>query len=42
MAKKTMVLGIIATSAAGTALVASALALASGILTIIQGSKYED
>lgn len=42
MKKKTMVLGIITTSAVGTALIASGIALASGILTIIQGYKYED
>jgi len=37
--KKTTLLGIIATSAAGTALLASAVGLATGILTIIRGTK---
>ncbi len=37
--KKTTILAIITTSAAGTALVASALALASGIVTLVHASR---
>jgi ethanolamine utilization microcompartment shell protein EutS len=36
---KTTILGIITTAAAGTAVLASGLALAAGIVTLIHGTK---
>ncbi|WP_263849224.1 hypothetical protein [Lacticaseibacillus sharpeae] len=37
--KKTTVLGIISTAAAGTALLSASIALASGILTLVHGTR---